>query len=854
MRKLGATTLVPDELYIRRAADTQLANAIHDMGRPAYILVARQMGKTNLLIHAKKTLETENDIFVYVDLSNKYETDRECFQSIIDKILDINEMKLPGVDQSIQAARINLKLAPHREHSSELRKILAVIAGKLIINLDEVDSLTAAEYSDKIFAQIRSVYFDRISYPEFERLGYVISGVAEPSEIIKDKSISPFNIGQKVLLGDFTKSEYGEFISKCGLDTADSELIEQIFHWSNGNPRMTWDICAEFEKQILEGQSLSTKKIDNIVHDMYFATYDKPPVDHIRSLMRSNRELRQAVMSIYYGKSDTISEEHKNKLYLSGILGSNYEFGDVQIKNRIVENSISEQWLTDIERREIPSSSEVEKCMSNGQYKLAADICEQILENPNSISTDIKTARHTLGLAMFYLGNYAKTIECFKDNMYDKLGLRDAYLDQVLMLGISHSQLQNHKEAFLYFDELVELDSSKHFHVALINKAAMSLRLGTKDSEKDAVATFKKIIDGNDSGDSVSSDALAAAHYNLAALYENKEPREAFTHYLASAKAAQIKKQAAPLSNAIRLFPENIEECWDDLIFCFSSGDIILDDGTGDLELDFNISKLSDLISLLFKENFLNKLDRLLEQVRDTCLIEPQSYGDIMLELGLNALTNSKHDEASWLLHSLSGLDRTFTSPITIFNSKKLISFIDSSNEEAGESYFKGFQNYTDSVALLDALLFERAIAKHLEQNDTETARRYCDLFISVEGDSERSKSSLLVRILFYRMQSLSNGSEKLSQAIEIKNIIQSLTEHDIKYHNELFNKSLDSIRAIVNSTIITLGKTKTYTHRDRKYGRNERVKIEYPDGRIEEKKYKFVQESISRSLCKIVL
>ena len=55
-------TIIPPELYIERDADRQVDNIILDMGRPGYVLVSRQMGKTNLILNAKRRLENENTI------------------------------------------------------------------------------------------------------------------------------------------------------------------------------------------------------------------------------------------------------------------------------------------------------------------------------------------------------------------------------------------------------------------------------------------------------------------------------------------------------------------------------------------------------------------------------------------------------------------------------------------------------------------------------------------------------------------------------------------------------------------------------------------------------------------------
>lgn len=47
-------TIIPDRLYVPRDADRQLAEIINDMQRPGYVLVSRQMGKTNLYYMRRK--------------------------------------------------------------------------------------------------------------------------------------------------------------------------------------------------------------------------------------------------------------------------------------------------------------------------------------------------------------------------------------------------------------------------------------------------------------------------------------------------------------------------------------------------------------------------------------------------------------------------------------------------------------------------------------------------------------------------------------------------------------------------------------------------------------------------------
>ena len=82
---------IPEYLYVKRNADRQLEQIISDMESPGYVLVARQMGKTNLLFNAERNLENEKRIFTYIDLSNLFEEERNCYRNIIDNVIEQNE-------------------------------------------------------------------------------------------------------------------------------------------------------------------------------------------------------------------------------------------------------------------------------------------------------------------------------------------------------------------------------------------------------------------------------------------------------------------------------------------------------------------------------------------------------------------------------------------------------------------------------------------------------------------------------------------------------------------------------------------------------------------------------------------
>ena len=373
-KRLRAFTIIPPELYVSRDADRQLRRVLEDMGRPGYILVARQMGKTNLLLNAKRTLETPDDAFVYADLSNSFSTARDCFRNIVDTAIDSHPGHFGALRSTISKIR-GQQLLGHKEHELELRELLRAVKGKLVVSLDEIDALTTSTFSDQIFSQIRSTYFSRANFAEFNRLTYVLSGVAEPSELIKNPKLSPFNIGEKIYLDDFTETEFGEFIEKAGLRLP-NDVRARLLYWINGNPRMTWDLCSEIEDVVAEDVVLSSSVVDEAVAKLYLTSFDRPPIDHIRTLSEASPEIRASLVELRYGKGASLSDVSRGKLYLAGIVSSRRE--STSIKNRVIEASLSEQWLLDVDRRQLGLLATATSRIRERRYLDAVDLLVEI--------------------------------------------------------------------------------------------------------------------------------------------------------------------------------------------------------------------------------------------------------------------------------------------------------------------------------------------------------------------------------------------------------------------------------------------------------------------------------------------
>lgn len=397
-------TTIPQELYVEREADNQLKSIIYDMERPGYVLVSRQMGKTNLLLNAKRTLESSERYFAYVDLSNLFLTERECFRGIIDDVIMPNE-NLSVLNLNIEAIR-SKDYPAHIEYLRSLLIILKTINSDLVIILDEIDALKSVEYSDNIFAQIRSTYFQRVSYPELKKLTYVLSGVIEPSDLIKDKNKSPFNIGDKIYLNDFSVEEMLMFNRLSNLNL-EPELIEYLYSWTGGNPRINYEVFTEMEDLKLKGIVITKEKIDHVISQKYLHSFDIPPIDHIRELVKSNNDVIDILKRYHNDEKLNIPEHVYSKLFLFGITNS---MSDFRIKNKIIERALSLEWLNSINKEDSFFLGILQ--YSKREYDRAIALFKEALVNQDN-PIEIENINYYLGLCYFMKNEFKPSMNYF---------------------------------------------------------------------------------------------------------------------------------------------------------------------------------------------------------------------------------------------------------------------------------------------------------------------------------------------------------------------------------------------------------------------------------------------------------
>lgn len=838
-------TTIPEHLYVERNADIQLRSIIKEMQRPGYVLVARQMGKTNLLFNAKRTLENEDRLFVYVDLSNLYDSDRECYRNIINNIIEPNIDLLESIESEIEKIR-EKNLPAHNEYSRCLRVILNYFKGDLVIVLDEIDALKSVDYSDNIFAQIRSNYFSRTNFPVFERLTYVLSGVIEPTELIKDRNKSPFNIGDKIYLDDFTKEEHNIFITKSKLNIS-TQISDEIFNWTNGNPRLTFDVCSEIENEIIDNENFKSENLNNIIKKKYLTTFDIAPIDHIRELVKTNKSIRKSISQIHRKQTSEISDDIKKKLYLYGIINSKFD-EETKIKNRIIKQSLSEEWIKSIEKeKEITYLYALAK-HSSKEYEEAIEILENVLIDSNLPKNDIESSIYLIGLSYFKLQNYKKAIEYFEKEFKQETYLIDAKF----FLGICKIATDEKEDGIRILEDSIKNESNTYgYHNALLN---LAVNIEDKDY---SFNLFKKLFDStfkseNEDEDELNKLRTISLYYQANILKSKQNNPEALIKIDEALKYSSLSDSLFLKFFKYGILEVNDESIKTDLVDTIVNNNLHFDISNS-TPITFNDISLKHYLNFIFDIQEIENFEKLLNYSISKLFPNLNKY-ELIYQIS-SITQNNKEKILDYLLKFKDDINN-----LLLLNIYKELTFIKTTDYnifiEYLSNYLKLFNN-NETIKSDDVYLHAIAIKTYYDKNQLRPA---LDLCISIDKRLSQIKDENLkfeLVIIYYWYSYIYGLIKDSNNSLKYANKGLELIENSNRKSTSIFDEAgLNSIKEnLINiRKQFTIVKTPTNNFpSNHKHQRNDIVKVKYIDGTITENKFKKFENDLKSGKCMII-
>lgn len=354
---VGGTVQAGGGVYIPRKADDELLGYCR-AGELAFILSSRQVGKSSLMVRTARQLESENIRSVIIDLSSigvKITAD-EWYLGILDEIA--NTLKLKTNIFAWWAERAGL--SPATRLTNFFRDVLLKeISEPVVLFFDEIDSTLSIPFADDFFAALRSIYNARATIADFKRLSFVMIGVATPSDLIADSARTPFNIGRRVELTDFTIEELYPLAK--GLGENSDQVLGWVFDWTNGHPYLTQRLCAFLTKSKNE---FTKESVEAAVKDLFIG--EKGMQDNnlqfVRDMLLERAADKTGVLKIYQrvikDKKPVEDDEqsiNKSHLKLSGVVRRRQT--NLRVSNLIYQNVFDLNWVKEhlprIERRTV---------------------------------------------------------------------------------------------------------------------------------------------------------------------------------------------------------------------------------------------------------------------------------------------------------------------------------------------------------------------------------------------------------------------------------------------------------------------------------------------------------------------
>ncbi len=346
---IGGTVQASGGEYLIRCADEELLRLCRE-STFAYILTARQMGKSSLMVRTANQLASENIRSVIIDLTHigTQITPEQWYLGL----LAITEEQLTLSTDAVAWWQQRAHLGFTQRLTDFFQKVLLwEIAEPVVVFVDEIDTTLSLDFTDDFYAAIRYLFNARATAPEFKRLSFVLIGVATPGDLIRDPQRTPFNIGQRVDLGDFTDEEATPLAEGLNLPPDEAkQTLGWAMKWTNGHPYLTQRLCLAMADA--RRPHWTEADVDRLVATTFFGAMSEQDnnLQFVRDMLTKRDPDVYGVLTTYKeirtGNNRVRDEEQsiiKSHLKLSGIVRR--EGVTLQMRNRIYESVFDKQWI-----------------------------------------------------------------------------------------------------------------------------------------------------------------------------------------------------------------------------------------------------------------------------------------------------------------------------------------------------------------------------------------------------------------------------------------------------------------------------------------------------------------------------
>ena len=340
--------------YVVRLADRELIYALQQ-GELCYVLDSRQMGKSSLLVRTLHKLEAEGNLCVSIDLTylgSELTTPLQWYKGFVAQLWTGFGL----------ATKVNLKSWWKEQEFSYLQRLGEFIElllncfpnRKIFIFIDEIDRIQSLDFPvDDFFALIRYCYNQRAINSDYQGITFALFGVITPGDLIRNKNLSPFNIGRAIALDGFQLHEVEPLIEGLSDRFVNPHAVmQEILSWTGGQPFLTQKLCQLLINASIDKPLKSENAVNNIVYQYIINNWqsqDEP--EHLRTIrdrLLYNPRSAGRLLGIYqqilqFGLVKSDDSREQVELLLSGLVVKQNSY--LKVRNRIYKSVFNSQWV-----------------------------------------------------------------------------------------------------------------------------------------------------------------------------------------------------------------------------------------------------------------------------------------------------------------------------------------------------------------------------------------------------------------------------------------------------------------------------------------------------------------------------